>query len=103
MTLFEDHMNRAIAAIEREFLHRRGLMATTVARDKAVAAVKSLVSDASDWQPPADREDGYRCLTLRKGDWAFATWRSGRWWVAGYPCTVSVFAPLPPVPQSEQS
>lgn len=53
-------------------------------------------SDA--WQPPVDRPNGYRCLALHKGEWAFATWRIDRWWVGGYPFNATVFAELPPPP-----
>ena len=50
------------------------------------------------WQPPADRQPGYRCLTLYRGAWEFAVWQGDRWWVKGYPFTAGVFAPLPELP-----
>lgn len=62
-----------------------------------------VLESADGWQPPADRPEGYRCLALHKGDWAFAIWRGERWWVGGYPFSATVFAPLPPLPQGESS
>lgn len=54
---------------------------------------------SNDWLPPADRPDGYRCLALYKGEWAFSIWRGDRWWVAGYPFNATVFAKLPDIPE----
>lgn len=91
--------DQACAAIAAEFENRRGLMATSVARDKAIAAIRAIDNPSAPWTPPERRPDGYRCLTVRAGEWVFATWQRDRWWVAGYPFKATVFAKLPELPE----
>ena len=74
-------------------------MATSVARDKAIAAIRAIDNPSAPWTPPERRPDGYRCLTVRAGEWAFATWQRDRWWVAGYPFNATIFAKLPEIPK----
>ena len=91
--------DQACAAIAAEFENRRGLMAASVARDKAIAAIRAIDGPFTPWTPPERRPDGYRCLTVRSGEWVFATWQRDRWWVAGYPFNATIFAELPDIPK----
>ena len=58
---------------------------------------------AQDWRPPADREDGYRCLGWTEDGWVGVTWlqtsNPPRWFTDWYPerdDEPTAFAPMPP-------
>jgi hypothetical protein len=66
------------------------------------------IAVATTWEPPEDRQDGYRCLGWHGGQWNAVNWRSysdySEWtddeWIG---CNPEAFCPLPGGPGTEHT